>query len=93
MTSKPNAREELQSRVESYLRQHKLGYEVKPDGRLWVRQGSTVLVVDAEIAGDRAVLRMGAPVALNATTITPELTRFLLGIGEDRFQALSELMA
>jgi hypothetical protein len=78
MTPEPNARAELQSRIESYLRQNKLGYEVKSDGRLWVRQGSTVLVLDAEMAGDRTVVRMGAPVALNATRITPELTQFLL---------------
>jgi hypothetical protein len=78
MTPEPNPRDELQSKVESYLRQSKLGYEVKSDGRLWVRQGSTILVIDAAQAGDHTVVRLGAPVALNITKISLELTRFLL---------------
>jgi len=77
--------ETLRSNVEDYLRQKKLSYEVKPNGSLWIRQGSTVVVVNPSEWGEQTLVKLSAPVALNITKITPELTRFLV---EKNFELL-----
>ncbi len=77
--------ETLRSNVEDYLRQKKLSYEVKPNGSLWIRQGSTVVVVNPSEWGEQTLVKLAAPVALNITKITPELTRFLV---EKNFELL-----
>lgn len=75
----------LRSKVEDYLRQRQLSYEVKPNGSLWIRQGSTIVVVNPSEWGERTLVKLAAPVALNITKITPELTRFLV---EKNFELL-----
>lgn len=70
--------EALRNKIQTYLRQKNLSYEVKPNGSLWIRQGSTLLIVDALMWNERTLVRLTAPVALNISKITPELTRFLL---------------
>jgi hypothetical protein len=80
-----NNLEALRSKVENYLRQKQLSYEVKPNGSLWIRQGSTVVVVSSSEWGERTLVKLAAPVALNITSVTPELTRFLV---EKNFELL-----
>jgi Archaeal ATPase./Tetratricopeptide repeat. len=70
--------EVLRSKVESYLRQKQVGYEARSDGTFWIRQGSTIVTVSANAWGERTLVKLAAPVALDITKITPELTRFLL---------------
>jgi len=77
--------EVLRGKVESYLRQKQLSYEVKPNGSLWIRQGSTVVVVSPSDWGERTLVKLAAPVALNITKVSPELTRFLV---EKNFELL-----
>lgn len=71
--------EELRSKVEKYLRQKQLSYEVKSGGTLWVRQGSTVVVVAPMQWGEneQTLVKLSAPVSLEIKKISPELTRFL----------------
>jgi len=71
--------EELRSKVEKYLRQKELSYEVKSGGTLWVRQGSTVVVVAPMQWGEneQTLVKLSAPVSLEIKKISPELTRFL----------------
>jgi len=80
-----NNLEVLRGKVESYLRQKQLSYEVKPNGSLWIRQGSTVVVVSPSDWGERTLVKLAAPVALNITKVSPELTRFLV---EKNFELL-----
>ncbi len=70
--------EALRRKIEDILRQKKLSYEVKPNGAIWVRKGSTVVVITTGKWGKRMLVKLAAPVALNITKITPELTRFLV---------------
>ncbi len=67
----------LRSQIEGFLRQKQLSYEVKPNGGIWVRQGSTIVVISPSDWGERTLVKMAAPVALDIAQITPELTRFL----------------
>lgn len=67
----------LRSRIESYLRVKGFSYEVKPKDELWVRQGSTVLTIRAHEWNDVTVVRLFAPVALECTSVTPEVMRYL----------------
>ena len=71
--------EELRSKIEKYLRQKQLSYEVKSGGTLWVRQGSTVVVVAPMQWGEneQTLVKLSAPVSLEIKKISPELTRFL----------------
>jgi len=71
---------ELREKVERYLREKGLSYEVKPDGTLWVRQGSTVVVVHTTPwgKGDQSIVKLAAPVALKVSKISSKLTRFLI---------------
>ena len=77
MTNESKDIEALRNRVQTYLRQKQLSYEVKPNGNLWIRQGSTVVVVDPRPWNERTLVKLMAPVALEISKITPELTRFL----------------
>lgn len=77
MAAGPQMVEALRAKVESYLREKGLSYEVRPDGNLWLRQGSTLVVINIADWGERTLVRLAAPVALNITQVTPELTRFL----------------
>jgi len=72
------AAEALRTKVEGYLRQKKLSYEVKPNGSYGVRYGSTMAMVIVGDWNERTLVRLLAAVALNITQITPELTRFLI---------------
>ncbi len=67
----------LHTRVQQYLREKQLVYEVQQNGSIWIRQGSTVVVVEPAAWNERTVVKLMAPVALNITKITPELTRYL----------------
>jgi len=69
--------EALRSKVETYLRQRQLSYEVKPEGNIWIRHGSTIVVITLFEWNERTVVKLAAPVALNITNITPELTCLL----------------
>jgi len=69
--------EALRSKVQTYLRQKQLSYEVKPNGNLWIRQGSTIVTINPQQWGERTLVKLAAPVALHITKITPQLTRFL----------------
>lgn len=77
--------EELRGKVENYLMQKQLSYEVKPNGTLWIRQGSTIVVVNPSDWGERTLVKLAAPVALDISKVTPELTRFL---AEKNFELL-----
>jgi hypothetical protein len=85
MAIETEAVEVLRSKVENYLRQRQLSYEVKPNGSLWIRQGSTVVVVSPSQWGERTLVKLAAPIALNIRQVTPELTRFL---AEKNYQLL-----
>ena len=78
MTTGSNDIEVLRRKIETYFSQKQLGYEVKPNGEYWIRQGSTVVVIRPIPWNERTLVQIGAPVALEVTKITPELTRFLL---------------
>ena len=69
--------EEVRSKVENYLRQKQLNYEVRNDGTYHVPYGSTVAVVRVLPWNERILVKVFSPVALQITQITPELTRFL----------------
>ena len=70
--------EQVRRKVEEILRQKNLSYEVKRDGQLWVRQGSTLVSVSVSRWQNRTLVLLSAPLALHAKNITPELARSLL---------------
>lgn len=72
------AAEALRTKVEGYLRQKKLSYEVKPNGSYGVRYGSTMVMIIVGDWNQRTLVRLLAAVALQVTEISPELTRFLI---------------
>ena len=68
----------LRARIENYLRQKGIAYEVLPDGRYALRQGSTkVFIVPMQWTGGQTLVKLFAPVSMAITQISPELTRFL----------------
>jgi hypothetical protein len=69
--------EEVRRKVEIFLREKRLNYEVRAGGDFYVRYGSTFAVVAPREWQERTLVKLLAPVALNITKITPELTRFL----------------
>jgi hypothetical protein len=77
----PNASmdvERIRRKVEEILRQKNLSYEVKQDGQLWVRQGSTLVGVSVSQWQNRTLVLLSAPLALHAKNITPEFAHSLL---------------
>jgi len=76
--SESQAVESLRAKVERFLRESGLSYEVKPDGSLLLRQGSTAVQVRALQWNKHTIVRVLAPVALNLQKVTPDLTLFLL---------------
>lgn len=78
MTDAAKTVEDLRSRIEGYLREKKVGFEIRPDGSYKVRHGSTaVLIIPRPWAEKHLLVQLVSAVALNITQITPELTRFL----------------
>jgi len=77
MATEEKVVEALRSKVQTFLSQKQLSYEVKPNGSLWLRQGSTVVTISPVQWGERTLVKLAAPVALNIGKITPQLTRFL----------------
>ena len=80
MGTEPKFVEELRAKVEKFLREKKLNYQVKPNGTILVPQGSTVVAVLPTGWGekDQTIVKLSAPVSMQITKITPELTRFLV---------------
>ncbi|MEM4244367.1 MAG: YbjN domain-containing protein [Candidatus Bathyarchaeia archaeon] len=78
MANQSSKVEALRSKIENYLRQKQISYEVRADGRYAVRQGSTVVLVAPAEWNEQTIVRVFAPVSLNITRITPELTLFLV---------------
>lgn len=70
---------ELRNKIEKYLRQKDLSYEVK-SGTYWVRQGSTVVLVSPTKWGEQeqTLVALAAPVSLEMKTVSAKLTRFLV---------------
>ena len=68
----------LRGKIESCLTRLQVNYSEKPDGAYWLKQGSTIVAVKAFEKGKRAFVKLSAPVALEISKITPELTRFLV---------------
>ncbi|MDY7039322.1 MAG: YbjN domain-containing protein [Chloroflexota bacterium] len=85
MANEAKTVEALRGKVETYLSQKQLSYEVKPSGSLWIRQGSTIVTINPIQWGEQTLVKLAAPVALNVTKITPQLTRFLV---EKNYQLL-----
>lgn len=79
MNTESKTVEEIRSKVEKYLRQMELNYEVKSNGTFWVRQGSTAVILNPVQWGDndQTLVKLLAPVAMDATNISPKLTHFL----------------
>lgn len=74
--------EELRNRIETSLRQSGLLYTVEPNGLYRIPHGSTfvrigVFNVSKTGATKGGIVKLLAPVAVEITKITPELTRFL----------------
>ncbi|MEJ2549103.1 MAG: YbjN domain-containing protein [Anaerolineales bacterium] len=69
--------EALRNKIQQYLSQKNLSYEVKPSGELWVREGSTVVAIVAYDWNEQTLVSVMAPVALDVKKVTAELTRFL----------------
>jgi hypothetical protein len=78
MVSELKGLEHINQKVEMYLRQKGLVYEVTPQGVYRIRQGSTLILIQLAQMGEHAVVKLLAPVALNITNISLELTRFLI---------------
>jgi hypothetical protein len=78
MTGQAMSLEELRRKVEACLQRLEQGYELTGGGEYWVRHGSTLVVVRPLQHAEVTMVRLAAPVAINVTKITPELTRFLL---------------
>ncbi|MDH5745621.1 MAG: YbjN domain-containing protein [Candidatus Bathyarchaeota archaeon] len=70
--------EELRSRIETYMRQKGLPYTVEPTGIYRISHGTTFVRLGVfQTKAGVNILKLMAPVALEITKITPELTRFL----------------
>lgn len=78
MNSETEAVKALRSKVETYLRDEGLSYEVKPDGKLMLRKGTTAVTIQPLPWEKHTLVRVLAPVALNIQNVTPALTQGLL---------------
>lgn len=78
MVTESKTIELLRSKIETYLRQKGLIYEVSPDGSYRIRHGTTLVLIQPAQWGERTLVKLLAPVSLNITLITPELTLFLM---------------
>lgn len=70
--------EVLRNKIQKYLSQKNLSYEVQPSGELWVREGSTVVAIVPYDWNEQTLVSVMAPVALDVKKVTAELTRFLV---------------
>ncbi len=77
MTTEPKTVAALRSKVETYLRQSNQSYKEGPDGAFLIASGSTFVAILPTQWGERTVVKLTAPVALDITKVTPQLTRFL----------------
>jgi len=77
--------EALRNKIQKYLSQKNLSYEVQPSGQLWVREGSTVVAIVPYDWNEQTLVNVMAPVALDVKKVTAELTRFL---AEKNFELL-----
>ncbi|UCE37956.1 MAG: YbjN domain-containing protein [Thermoplasmata archaeon] len=78
MTEELKTLEGLREKVESFLRNKELSYEVRPEGDFWLRQGSTLVVISPNQWEERTLVRLASPVAINVTDVSPELTKYLV---------------
>lgn len=78
MATEAESLDAMRGKVESYMRQKQIGYEVSPDGLLFIKEGSTAVEIDIYKSGDYIFARLSALAAYEITKITPELTNFLL---------------
>ncbi len=69
--------EALRNKIQKYLSQRNLSYEVRPSGDLWIREGSTVVAIVLSDWNEQTLVSVMAPVALDVKKVTAELTRFL----------------
>jgi hypothetical protein len=69
--------EQLRSKIGRYLRTDNLHYEVRPNGDYGVRHGSTMVFIQPRMWGDLTLVQLLAPVSLEISTVTPQLTRYL----------------
>jgi len=75
--------EALRNKIQKYLSQKNLSYEVKPSGELWVREGSTVVLIVPYDWNEQTLVSVMAPVALDIKKVSAELTRFLVEKNND----------
>ncbi|RRR77129.1 MAG: hypothetical protein EI684_01850 [Candidatus Viridilinea halotolerans] len=69
----------LRTTIDHYLRRHQISFEIDRDGDFALRQGSTkVFLRPLRWGDDQTIVKLFAPVAVNISHISLELTRFLL---------------
>lgn len=77
MTERSGNVEALKQKIQKFLSQKNISYEVRPSGDLWVREGSTVVAIVPSDWNEQTLVSVMAPVALDVKKVTAELTRFL----------------
>ena len=73
-----NQLDSLHRKIQRYLSEKGLSYEVNPQGAYALRQGSTkVFIRPLKFGENQTVVKIFAPVSMELKRITSELTRFL----------------
>ncbi|NDJ54307.1 MAG: YbjN domain-containing protein [Chloroflexi bacterium] len=69
--------EALKTKVQGFLTEAGVTFEVRPDGSFGLRQGSTFVIVQPLQWNERTLVRVFAPVALECTNLNPGAAMYL----------------
>ena len=76
--------QELRTQIERCLRSAGIIFEVRQDGDIRVREGTTFVTLRIAEWSAFLVVRIFAPLVVHMTAVTPELTRHLLALNYQR---------